>query len=331
MKGKQKTAMTVAEFKEKEMGPLWEIFDFCTNLPMSVYADTLGVKLPEACYRSSPISRDSRLASEEYLLNAKRSSLDMALPIGVFSYASLGVRGSLSFRQFKERDINEREGASVALPPYLKINAPLGAVIRSRRSVREMSGKSLSMEELSSVLFYGDGVTGDFNHAPGGGEFPVTETLGDKYVSKVRAAPSGGGLYPVYLYAVVLNVDGLKPGIYQYMPITHALEIVRIFDARDMDRLREIANWGNNISLESIDVAMFYVYSLYENSRKYVDMGLTFALIEAGEISENIHLACTAMGLASCDIGGYDKVPCESFLGVDGLTRHMIHLTLIGK
>ncbi|HPE36264.1 MAG TPA: SagB family peptide dehydrogenase, partial [Spirochaetales bacterium] len=145
------------------------------------------------------------------------------------------------------------------------------------------------------------------------------------------AAPSGGGLYPVYLYAVVLNVDGLKPGIYLYMPITHALEIVRVFDARDMDRLREIANWGNNISLESIDVAMFYVYSLYENSRKYVDMGLTFALIEAGEISENIHLACTAMGLASCDIGGYDKVPCESFLGVDGLTRHMIHLTLIGK
>ena len=56
-----------------------------------------------------------------------------------------------------------------------------------------------------------------------------------------------------------------------------------------------------------------------------------FAAIEAGEISENVHLISTAMNLASTDIGGFDKVLMEQELGIDGLTKHIIHLTLIGK
>ena len=52
--------------------------------------------------------------------------------------------------------------------------------------------------------------------------------------------------------------------------------------------------------------------------------------IEAGEIAENIQLAATCMDLAATDIGGYEKGLTESFLGIDGLTKHVIHLTLVG-
>lgn len=326
----KKVKMTLQEFQRNEMGPLWEIFDFCTNIPMSIYSDSLGVKVPEACYRSSMWSQNSRLMSEEYLLNAKRSSIDLALPLGVFSYSTLGTRGSLSFRDLLEEEVKQ-QNITVELPNYMKVNAPLGAIIRSRRSVREMKGDKISLEELSTLLYYGDGVSGDFNHSVDGNEFPSTETLGSKYVSKVRTAPSGGGLYPVYLYVLAINVENTKKGIYKYMPLTHSLEIVKIFNDKDYEELLTIANWGRNIEMDKLGFAVFYIYSLYENSRKYVDMGLTFALIEAGEIAENIHLTSTALNLGSCDIGGYDKVLCEKMLGVDGLTKHLIHLTLIGK
>ncbi|HYF84272.1 MAG TPA: SagB family peptide dehydrogenase [Clostridia bacterium] len=326
----KKVKMSIQEFQQREMGPIWEIFDFAANIPVSIYTESTAVKLPEMCYRGALIS-ENRFFSEEYLLNSKRCSIDMALPLGVFSYASLATRGSLSFRHFLEEEEHDQEDNTIELPDYMKVKTSLDVLVRSRRSIREMTGRRIKLEELSTILFYANGTTGDFNHAPEGAEFAVTESLGSRYVSKVRTAPSGGGLYPIYLYVVIQNVEKLEDGIYKYMPLTHSLKKVKLFDERDKGELYTIANWGRNIELPKLNMIIFYVYNLYENSRKYVDMGLTFGLIEAGEISQNIHLACTGLNLASCDIGGYDKVPCEKLIGVDGLTKHIIHLTVIGE
>jgi SagB-type dehydrogenase family enzyme len=77
-------------------------------------------------------------------------------------------------------------------------------------------------------------------------------------------------------------------------------------------------------------VAIYYVYSVYDNSRKYGDLGLTFAVVEAGEIAAHIHLLCTATKVGSSDLGGWEKVQTERFLGVDGLSNHLVHATVIG-
>src|SRR5207249_9828999 len=74
-----------------------------------------------------------------------------------------------------------------------------------------------------------------------------------------------------------------------------------------------------------------YVYNLFENSRKYGESGLGFAFLEAGALAAHIHLICTALGLGSCDVGGFAKRRFERLLDADGLSRHMIHLTVIGK
>ena len=318
--------MTLEALRAQELGAVLEIFDFAGNIPASIYLESTAVKVPEACYRSSSISK-TRFISEEYLLNAKRNSLDMGLPIGVFAYSSFGVRGSLALRSFAT------DGESVKLvklPPYKNVNTPLGTAIRSRRSVREMKGSTMPLQMLSTILFYGDGVTGDYVLATPENDLLPEVTLGSSYVGKLRTAPSGGGLYPIYLYLMIQKVEGLTDGIYVYLPLNHAL--LKIRDIRDQEHheFTTVAEWGYNIDADKVNVAIFYVYSLYENSRKYCDMGLTFGLIEAGEISENIHLVCTAMNLASCDIGGYEKSLSEQFLGLDGLTKHLIHLALVG-
>jgi SagB-type dehydrogenase family enzyme len=58
---------------------------------------------------------------------------------------------------------------------------------------------------------------------------------------------------------------------------------------------------------------------------------MAFAFIEAGEISQNVHLICTALGIGPCDVGGYAKQRLEQTLGLDGLSEHVIHLTVIGN
>ena len=136
--------------------------------------------------RSAVWAQDStRLIGEEYLLNAKRSSLEMGMPMGVFHYSSsIGVKGCLSNRILKEENAEEH-GETIKLPKYLPLKESLGSVIRSRRSVREMGKTPLTMEQLSSLLYYGDGPSGrfDFNTF---NNMPPTATLGEEYIGTVR-------------------------------------------------------------------------------------------------------------------------------------------------
>ncbi|MCD4809224.1 MAG: hypothetical protein K8R17_04930 [Methanosarcinales archaeon] len=38
-----------------------------------------------------------------------------------------------------------------------------------------------------------------------------------------RTAPSAGALYPLEVYVVAGNVDGIRPGIYKYRPQGHEM------------------------------------------------------------------------------------------------------------
>lgn len=326
----KKIKMKPATFEQAEKGIVWMITDTAANMPVTIYAESLGVKAPEGCYRSAVWAEGStRLIGEEYLLNAKRSSLEMGMPIGVFHYSSsLGVKGALSNRQLKEENIIEHV-ETIKLPKYLPLRESLGSVIRSRRSIREMGKKPLTMEQLATLLYYGDGPSGrfDFNTF---NNMPGTVTLGSDYTGVVRCSPSGGGLYPITLYFVAFNVKGLEKGIYTYLPLTQSIRLIRRLSDADLEEYDRISTFGINIDNKTLGIAVYYVYSLYDNSRKYGDMAMQFSYIEAGEIAENIQLTATGLDLAATDIGGYEKGPAESFLGIDGLTKHVVHLTLIG-
>src|SRR5262249_21224944 len=138
---------------------------------------------------------------------------------------------------------------------------------------------------------------------------------------------SGGGLYPVTLYVHAFNVAGLAPGAYKYLPYAHAISPVaphpKLSPAHVLRSL--------DLDVERSGFALTFVYDLYDNSRKYGDCGVVFGLIEVGAILQNLHLARTALGLAGCDQGGYDKQMIEKMLDLDGLTSHVVHVAMVGK
>lgn len=325
----KKIEISREELEAKEIPLLFSVVNFSSNIPMSMYADTIGIKTSESSYRASIYSEVNRNISEEYLLNSKKSSIDLSSMLDVVSYSSYPIDASLSSRILLEEEVHKK-GNAVKLPPYKNINASIGAVIRSRRSRRDFKGKPLTLSDLSTLLYYGDGISGDFDFNLNKNEYG-TITFGDKYISKLRTAPSGGGLYPIYLYIAALNINNLDKGIYKYMPFTHSLERIKLFNDEDLENYYKNNVFGGSIDLRKTALSVYYVYSIYENSRKYGDMGLQFALIETGEIAQNIQLTAAASGILACDIGGFNKTLSEDLLNIDGSTNHVVHLTLLSK
>jgi SagB-type dehydrogenase family enzyme len=311
-------SMGMEQFVQEELPLLIDMVTFNSQRPISPYADSTVVETPEVCLRGSLFSH-SRTLGEEYLLNYRYGASSLAVKIGVTSYAEPAVLASLTHRRLREEDCEQ-----VSLPKPGSLRAPLGGVLKARRSTRRYSGKPMGIGDVATLLWAAQGVTGVL---PLRGELWSSTVLGEKKDIEMRTAPSGGGLYPIDLHVVALDVEGLPRGVYVYMPSKHSL-----VKSRDIDdeRLAAVAEFGE-VEAERASLMIAFVYAFYRNARKYGDSSLVYALIEVGEIAQNINLAVTALGHGVCEVGGYTKQNLESLLGIDGLTDHAIHLMVLGK
>ena len=88
-------------------------------------------------------------------------------------------------------------------------NATLSRV----RNCRDYSGRPISREALSEILFLTWGEQGKIHPDPWG-------TLLEK------TSYSGGNRHPVEVYPIVVNVEGLASGLYHYNVRDHSLEIL---------------------------------------------------------------------------------------------------------
>jgi len=79
--------------------------------------------------------------------------------------------------------------------------------ISDRRSIRKYSNQSITLEELSFLLWSTQG---------------VQKVIGDN-ASTLRTVPSGGASHTFETYLIINNVDNLEKGIYRYLPLEHKL------------------------------------------------------------------------------------------------------------
>ncbi|MGB9666627.1 MAG: nitroreductase family protein, partial [Candidatus Cryosericum sp.] len=82
--------------------------------------------------------------------------------------------------------------------------------IDRRQSIRAYRDDPLSLKELSYLLWCTQGVKA------------VT-----KRPSTLRTVPSGGARHALETYLMVRAVTGLEPGIYRFLAIPHALQLVK--------------------------------------------------------------------------------------------------------
>ncbi|MBF0384991.1 MAG: SagB/ThcOx family dehydrogenase [Candidatus Omnitrophica bacterium] len=184
----------------------------------------------------------------------------------------------------------------------------LEQAISSRRSQKDYTGRPISVEQLSQLLFAAYGVTGkDFDRP-------------------LRSAPSAGAIYPFEIYAAVNNVKEISPGIYKYDGLTHSLKFLR-----GGEFLREIisASYGQDFMEES-SVVLILSVSPDKMIERYGQRGWRYLYMEAGHISENIYLEAVSLGLGSVSVGAFIDEQMDKVLGVDGIKEKVLYLQSVG-
>ncbi len=170
---------------------------------------------------------------------------------------------------------------SIALPvPRTDSTTSLEAALAQRRSVRSYSEAALRIGDLAQLLWSAQGVT-----SPRG----------------YRTAPSAGALYPLEVYVVAGNVQGLAPAVYKYAPGEHTLTKWREGDFR-----RELAGaaWRQSAVRDAPAVVVF-AGVVKRTARKYGGRAERYVLLEVGHAAQNVFLQVQTLGLGAVVIGAF--------------------------
>jgi SagB-type dehydrogenase family enzyme len=205
---------------------------------------------------------------------------------------------------------------TVALPGIIPSSGiSFEEAVARRRSLRTFTGEPLRLEEVAKLLHFGNGIT-DRKGADDGHDAPL-----------LRAAPSGGALYPVELYAAISAVEDLTAGLYHYRVPDHILEQLQEGDLRHA--LGEASSYKAIFAACSMSLIM--TITPPRSRFKYGDRGYRFALLEAGHVAENILLCATSLGLGAVAVGGFIDDEVAAILDVDGVEEAPVYLIPVGR
>ncbi|HVH14251.1 MAG TPA: SagB/ThcOx family dehydrogenase [Candidatus Angelobacter sp.] len=193
--------------------------------------------------------------------------------------------------------------------------APFFRTLRRRRTTREFSGKPISFNELSKLVYYTWGRISSYK----------TPEFGELLH---KTSPSAGARHPIETYAVVNNVDRVDAGIYHYSVRDHSLELLKTGDFRERCvALTAGHSWTRNSSVLFIMTAVVARTAWkYRTPRVYRAF-----LLDAGHLSQSFLLTATDMGLGAFCIGIVRDDLIEEELNLDGISETVLFVVGVGQ
>ena len=203
---------------------------------------------------------------------------------------------------FPEMDAPAEGRVSLPAPASGK---PLFTAIRGRRSVRNYSGGSIELAELSALCA----------SSAGGGKTPgITD-------------PLLSGSAPLQMYVMVRDVRSLAPGIYRYHPRNHELEPLR---AGDFSKAcmkacfeQEFCGTANAVFFKTVK----WDSLAYPDG----DRGYRYACLRAGFMGEGLYLQGAALNLGVCGVGAFEDGAVAKLLEMDPAKEICLYVTAAGK
>jgi SagB-type dehydrogenase family enzyme len=177
--------------------------------------------------------------------------------------------------------------------------------LRKRRSVRSYSDDPLTLNELSQLLWAGQGITGSEGN---------------------RTSPSAGGLYPIELYAVITYIDNLESGIYRYDPKNHTLVLLTAGDKRT--ELADAALQQECVMKSAASIVI--TADISKTSWKYGERAERYVFMESGHVSQNIHLQATSMNIGTVAVGAFFDDRVKAVLKLPA-NLHPLYIMPIGR
>jgi len=172
----------------------------------------------------------------------------------------------------------------IKLPsPQLEGKMSVEEALARRRSRRVFKDYSLTMEQISQLLWSAQGIT--------------EERIG------FRTAPSAGATYPLDIYLVLGKdkVENLKAGVYHYNPHHHSLTIIL-----EEDQRRELARAClRQKFIEDAPISLVITVEFSRITNRYGKRGIYYAYMEAGHVGQNVYLQAESLELGTVVIGAF--------------------------
>lgn len=202
---------------------------------------------------------------------------------------------------------------SLVDPERLSVgNSSVLQIIRQRRSRRSFTDESVSLEELSYLLW-------------------ATQGLRDPYVEgrpSYRTVPSAGSRHPFETYLCIHRVDGVKPGLYRYLPLDHKLCLVYLDD--QLPEKVSDACYGQTFVGKGAVVFIWTVIP-YRTEWRYGPVSHKVIALDAGHVCQNLYIAAESIGCGTCAIGAYNQAKMDLLIGVDGDNEFTIYAAPVGR
>jgi len=176
--------------------------------------------------------------------------------------------------------------------PVYASNTSIEEAIQRRRSTRRYKDDALTLKDVSQLLWAGQGIT--------------------RLEKGYRAAPSAGAMYPLDLYVVAGNVEGLDAGVYRYGPSDHTITKTMTGDVRS--ELTEACLNQRMIERGAFTVVFTAIYE--RTTGRYGDRGIRYVHIDIGHAAENIYLQAVSMGLGTVAMGAFDDPAVKRILNL---------------
>ena len=187
-------------------------------------------------------------------------------------------------------------------------------LLLKRKSSRVYTQEDMSLLQLSFLLWGTQG---------------VKDIRGKSYAT-LRTVPAGGARHPFETYLLVRQVEGLVPGMYHYLPMTHQLELLSAQE--DPQALLEFAEeslCGQRWAAKA-NVVFYWSFVPYRSEWRYGIFAHKLIMADMGHVGENLYLACAALGLGTCGIGAYDQALCDKAFQLDGEEEYTVYTQTVG-
>ena len=187
-------------------------------------------------------------------------------------------------------------------------------LLLKRKSSRVYTQEDMSLLQLSFLLWATQG---------------VKDIRGKSYAT-LRTVPAGGARHPFETYLLVRQVEGLVPGMYHYLPMTHQLELLSAQeDPQALLDFAEESLCGQRWAAKA-NVVFYWSFVPYRSEWRYGIFAHKLIMADVGHVGENLYLACAALGLGTCGIGAYDQALCDKAFQLDGEEEYTVYTQTVG-
>lgn len=212
----------------------------------------------------------------------------------------------LDWRNEPSRFKRYRELEMAALPPFEPTGVPAHQAVAA--SAHPEGDAPLHLEGLSHLLFHAAGVSRTIRSEMGEFHF--------------RTYASAGALYPIEVYVIAGEAEGLDPGVYHYAPLEHGLTLLRKGDFRGNVGLGGAAPGAATLILTGIP---------WRTAWKYTARGFRHLYWDAGMVMANLLAAAAALGLRARVYLGFVDDLANDVVAVDGITEFALCAVAVGR